>query len=798
MTGNGSLPIGDMQFYDNYLPPLYAGDSYTIAVTQSVTSSETPTPPPPPPTLPQTFTASAGFQVQAPRFALPPADVHAMFPPSNASGFFGQNLPHIVLNQRVLPWERTLASSVPASSPWMAVLLLTADEIIPPAGSPPAGSISNPTLAGTYAVTDVINPPSGTLGPAITPDPWDETTCRAIDLSTATFQAVVPLATELSYLAHVRQVSVAAKTTALAGDGGWFSVVIGNRFPAESTAIGTQYVAHLVSLEGFEAYLVASPSWPSGITAVRLVSLASWAFTSMPAAGDFAQLMLNVAAPAAPPSDASALLLRLPVTNAPQPAGSPAAWAQQALQQGYAALEYDTRVGDQTFAWYHGPFVPAPIAPLTTAQPFVSSAAATVYDATSGTFDLSYAAAFELGRLLALSGHTFATSHRRALASLRRATDVTRERMRVASGADAAINGTLLEPKAVSRAFVRWIGDELAECLPAPGAPSVRPSSPALTSSSDAQPAASQLRALSQRADVQTLMRERASTLIEDGPLTYVVDWLATLRLLDGVPFVQLVPDARALPPESIRFFYVDPNYLDALCDGAQSVGIHSTRDAQTQLLVRDVVRDAAVQRAQLRRTQRIGGGGITAATPASATTDAVAGFLLRSAVISGWPGLEVHAYAVSNGSSPSSPIPLLRMDRLAPDVLLCLFGEVPAWIEIDEPKEGLAFGVEDAQGGTGDPVINLRYLDDASNDMGATSGTLVPLTSSFLRDATTNVLDVGAWQAQLLSAYGGLNRQAPAWGSAAFAIQMVRAPEQMVFQNQPITGAAAAEVSNG
>ena len=405
----GSIPLGDIQFYDNYVPPLLAGDRYTLAVSQAVTSSQTPTPPPPPPTLPQTFTASANFRVLAPRFTLPAGAVHAAFPPANASGFFGQNLPHVVLSQRVLPWERTLASGVPANSPWMALLLLTADQIIPPAGTPP-GSIANPTLAGTYPVGQVTQPPSGTLGPAVTPDPWDDTTCRAVDLGTATFQAVAPRAADLPYLAHARQVNVDAKTTDIAGGNGWFAVVIGNRFPASTAPGGTRYIAHLVSLEGFEPYLVDQPAWPAGITAVRLVSLASWSFTSIPEGGNFAHLMANLAQPAAPPTGPPALLLRLPVPATPQETGSPAWYAQQALLRGYAALEYDTRVGDRTFAWYHGPLVPAPIAPFSGLQPFASSAAATIYDATTGTFDLSYAAGFELGRLLALSSGTQAAS----------------------------------------------------------------------------------------------------------------------------------------------------------------------------------------------------------------------------------------------------------------------------------------------------------------------------------------------------------------------------------------------------
>ena len=43
-----------------------------------------------------------------------------------------------------------------------------------------------------------------------------------------------------------------------------------------------------------------------------------------------------------------------------------------------------------------------------------------------------------------------------------------------------------------------------------------------------------------------------------------VIDWLARLRLLHGVPFAYLVPDADLLPPESVRFFYLDRDWTDA------------------------------------------------------------------------------------------------------------------------------------------------------------------------------------------------------------------------------------------
>ena len=53
--------------------------------------------------------------------------------------------------------------------------------------------------------------------------------------------------------------------------------------------------------------------------------------------------------------------------------------------------------------------------------------------------------------------------------------------------------------------------------------------------------------------------------------------FLGRLRLLHGVPFSYLVPDAELLPLESIRFFYLDRAWTDALVQGALSVGTVSS-----------------------------------------------------------------------------------------------------------------------------------------------------------------------------------------------------------------------------
>src|SRR5204863_5729535 len=154
-------------------------------------------------------------------------------------------------------------------------------------------------------------------------------------------------------------------------------------------------IAHLVSLEGFAPYLVDLPNWGS-YTKVRLASLASWSFTCKPRGGSFRHLMLNLIKDQ--PKGGDRLRLALPVKDGVQQAESDR--VKKALQQGYAALPYDTRTGEHSFAWYHGPFVPHPVAPFSGLQHFASSAAATINDSDTGAFDLAYAPAMEIGPLL--------------------------------------------------------------------------------------------------------------------------------------------------------------------------------------------------------------------------------------------------------------------------------------------------------------------------------------------------------------------------------------------------------------
>lgn len=183
--------------------------------------------------------------------------------------------------------------------------------------------------------------------------------------------------------------------------------------------------------------------------------------------------------------------------------------------------------------------------------------------------------------------------------------------------------------------------------------------------------------------------------------------WLGRLRLLSGVPFGHLVADPELTPPESIRFFYVDRDWTDAIIQGALSVGTVTTQDHWLLQTLHGVVRNE-VDEAE--RLVRLPGVEVGAAVP-TGVGGPLTGFVLRSRMVSGWPALHVRAYGEDNladthhipddevGTEHDTALRklgLLRLERLAPAVLLAIFDGIPAVVHIEEPRAGIQFGVEE------------------------------------------------------------------------------------------------------
>ncbi len=225
-----------------------------------------------------------------------------------------------------------------------------------------------------------------------------------------------------------------------------------------------------------------------------------------------------------------------------------------------------------------------------------------------------------------------------------------------------------------------------------------------------------------------------------------LVEWIARLVLLYPVPFHYLVPHQSLLPPESIRFFHLDDNWVDALVDGAFSIAM------------RDVVEERKALRTDLQNTLsrivyqhrlRLQGKNPTWDPDESYMSIPKSGFLLRSRIVTGWPGVEVTAKTTAT-TDPNLP-QILRFDQIADGVLFCLARGLINEVTFREPREGLTFGVGS------DGKLKVKKTNQT-----------VDVQNNFLRDGSPGVVAVAKLGEQMTSA-----------GSAEFATQMIRRPEE-------------------
>lgn len=331
------------------------------------------------------------FSVKGPRYSLDPGCIDSMFPPANTSGCYGNCLPHIILKRKTLPWERVVFKDKTASRreaeaqaddviPWLAVLTLDSKEA-PVIEKKTANDILNP---GTNVVSGTLDPDTS-AGEALT------TPCLTIDVPSTLFNAIMPNLDELSYLSHVRLVDMDCKKSEGSTDG-YYSVVIGNRLPLAS-GDGEKNVSFLVSLEGLGEHIPGgSQQITDKNTCIRMIVLAIWEYSAIADNFQFQKLLNNL-------SPATTMKIES------QPNAS--AEMKAALDMGYTAMNHHLRNGEQTVSWYRGPLVPLKM-DVKKAEAKENADALYKYDPDNGLFDISYAAAWQIGRMLALKNKNFA------------------------------------------------------------------------------------------------------------------------------------------------------------------------------------------------------------------------------------------------------------------------------------------------------------------------------------------------------------------------------------------------------
>lgn len=426
MTDTTPPPIGSMYLWDAIEPPLPAGQ-YRLSIS-SEARFETGNP--------EHLDNERFFNVDAPRFNMPPSEVAEMVPPRNAHGDFHLSLPHVVLGRRTLPWERTFDHTNPGT-PWMVLLLFDADEC---------------TILDQQPLEEVVPPavfarlgrPSAVL-------------CDAVEVEHQLLLDIMPSVDEVSLLTHVRQVNVDDRELAAGDSDGWFAIVIANRLPTP----GSSHVACLVSIEERTDLVPAQPppvepSGPvvGGVLDVRALRTDTRSHeresdrrrfaTELDVLGAFGALVADEA------STSASLVLDpgIAVVGRPDISGDigPARtldrlvllhrWKfdddgsgtfrelMQALDvgmmgkvvtdgqpvvadTGHMPITLHDRDGVDETAWYRGPLVPDQLS-RDELGPYHSADQARRVSPETGAEDVSYAAAFEVGRLLAAADQRLA------------------------------------------------------------------------------------------------------------------------------------------------------------------------------------------------------------------------------------------------------------------------------------------------------------------------------------------------------------------------------------------------------
>ena len=601
-------------------------------------------------------------------------------------------------------------------------------------GSP----LQNVTLPNFYK--DTSNPLSTPIS-----SPEQSQMCQVICFSATLFNGFfinsVPIpngtGTTISptMYAHVRQVDPEAQPDNGINENGLYSVIFANRFPqTPATSDGVPIInhVHLVSLEGWYSYINDSTTLSTS-QPVCMVSLYSWAIGCLPSTNedDFTTIMQTVIGDpwAFPAFNQPGNVSFLQPVSLPSYAGN--AYLTGRLSEGFYPIQYHLRTGEDTIAWYRGPLIPMQLQlspPASSAQglPFPSSVGGTdlmIWDANYGMFDLTYATAWQLGRSLAIASQTFSISlmNFRRLINSSVSTTASNNQLAVPPSQEKSafimnlsnlvtwvtnntVNDYINPQSGVNiHSLIAEMNSGISGLQPNPIVALTQPYNPL----NEAYPeqTISNLITAAVGTYVPSLLPSSSAQLTSPD-LDRVLAFLADLRLFNNIPFHYMVPDPNSLPNESIRYFYVDSYWVQALIDGALSLAVHVAQDLN--------FRTAIV--AQLNAMQP------SAQLP-------VYGFFLRSVAVTSWPGLNIYAGDITNPPAflpnPTTG-PLLEVRRIPPDILMVTFNTVIPGITISQPLEQLRFGLS-GEGGilTGDLVFRSLF----GSSLGQTIGPIIEYT---------------------------------------------------------------------
>lgn len=210
-------PVGEIRFFDSIRPPLSQGD-YKMRMMQTfpqiVDNNET--------GMNSSEQIDKFFTVNGSRWSIDPLTVHSRFPPKNEQNVkLDLTLPKIVFQSKTLPWER-IVDEQNKDLPWMSLLLLREDEF---------------NACDYYPVAESTEIDAAS----------ESVPVKLLEIPSSLLKLIAPTTDEVELLAHSLQVNPRDKELCGNDEDGLFSVILSNRIPSEPNE---KYHALLVSLEG--------------------------------------------------------------------------------------------------------------------------------------------------------------------------------------------------------------------------------------------------------------------------------------------------------------------------------------------------------------------------------------------------------------------------------------------------------------------------------------------------------------------------------------------------------------------
>ncbi|TPX64270.1 hypothetical protein SpCBS45565_g06023 [Spizellomyces sp. 'palustris'] len=746
------LTPGQMQLHSFYAPALLSSPiPYKIDVTQVIEADS----------QQKVLKSSQRFEVVAPRFTLDATtQIHSQYPP-NGHADYGTILPHVVLTDPHLPWERqpsvnavpTVTDKERNRTPWLALVVFDTSELqLPLVTTPPLITFPSdvtPRQTSTMSINMTISQLRATQG-IVHPLPANDSTIDpatkldVVFLDPTLFAALVssspasskPNLDRYQYLAHSRNVNTKyTASSGLSSDNGTFSIVVSHRTGPLSLDRPTNCAVHLLSLEGWEDN-IALPINSTTVSRVAIISLYSWNYTCLPPESiNFHQLMVNLGDEA----KGGYGLLR----NSADRLSSASPLIKDRLNDGYTLLRYRLSSGDETIAFMRGPLtptlVPYPLTPTWPTHSFYSTDLQ-ILDTKLGVMDITYSAAWQLGRTLAIADQAFSAALMRLRSSLHAAAQKAVKNevgflLGTYKGKMDSFNALQDAVEGLKKLNSDTIGKNGPDHLRRWYRPSAEMSSGNGTNSPVVAPIPKGHAALrlhpSYLPHLKNHLVQHASTRSQtlynehNGPpnssdWSLILTWLLDKLHLHNIPAHYLIPDPAFLGKESLRFFYIDRNWTDALLDGALSIANHMDPDDHVRTHIKDMLKTYLS----------------TAIDPQIANYPPqlpVYGFLLRSAIVTAWPDLEVRA-PWTDAAAQAGRLEVIRLENIAKDTMLCLLDRAPSQpggqlpsIRLSQPAHQQYFEL-DVDAGDERAAMEVKFLDTVNKGAASQTGTAVPL----------------------------------------------------------------------